>query len=160
MNDTPAWHCLSVREALARQQTSESGLTDDEAAERLQAHGPNALPGGKPLSAWRILLSQFQNILIFILLLAVALSALVGETVDALVIGVILVFSIGLGFIQEYRAGRAMEALREMAAPRARVLRDGRELSIPARELVPGDLLQMGQPALDARGTCRGRAPP
>lgn len=154
MNDTPAWHCLSVREALARQQTSKTGLTDDEAAERLQAHGPNALPGGKPLSAWRILLSQFQNILIFILLLAVALSALVGETVDALVIGVILVFSIGLGFIQEYRAGRAMEALREMAAPRARVLRDGRELSIPARELVPGDLLLLAtgdRLAADAR---------
>ena len=92
-------------------------------------------------SPWAIFLEQFKNFLIIILLVAIVLSAVLGEVADAIVIAVIVIFAAGLGFIQEYRAERAMEALKKMAAPLASVIRDGKETEIPARELVPGDII-------------------
>ena len=88
-----------------------------------------------------MLLSQFKNTLIIVLLVATALSGVLGHEVEAIAIGVIILLAVLLGFIQEYRAERALEALREMAAPLAVVLRDGLEKEIPARELVPGDVV-------------------
>ena len=93
------------------------------------------------ISALSILLEQFKNVLIVILLLATALSAFLGHGVEAIAITVIVLFAVLLGFIQEYRAERAIEALREMAAPAATVIREGRENRVPARDLVPGDLI-------------------
>ena len=87
------------------------------------------------------MLEQFKNTLILILLVAVVLSAFLGHTLEAVVIAVIVLFAAGLGFAQEYRAERAMEALKRMAAPTAAVIRDGEELDLPARELVPGDII-------------------
>jgi Ca2+-transporting ATPase len=107
----------------------------------LEAFGPNELQARGRVSPWSILLEQFQNVLIVILLLATALSAFLGHGLEAIAITVIVLFAVVLGFIQEFRAERAIEALREMAAPNATVIRDGRDHRIPARDLVPGDLI-------------------
>ena len=90
-----------------------------------------------------MLLEQFENVLILILLVGAGLSAVLGHQTEAIVISVIVVFAALLGFVQEYRAERALEALRELAAPTATVVRGGRELDVPARELVPGDLVRL-----------------
>ncbi len=144
MTQTRPWHTLSIEQTRDILGTGDHGLEVADAAARLASTGPNELPRADGISAWHILAEQFQNVLIVILLIAVALSALLGETLEAVVIGVIVLFAILLGFVQEFRAERALEALREMAAPSATVIRGGRELSIPARELVPGDLILLG----------------
>jgi Ca2+-transporting ATPase len=129
-------------------------LSNEEAARRLAAHGPNELEAADVIAPWQILLAQFRNVLILILLVAVGLSAVLGHATEAAVISVIVVFAAVLGFVQEYRAERAIEALRQMAAPNATVVRDGKEDDVPARELVPGDvvLLRAGDRAsADAR---------
>jgi Ca2+-transporting ATPase len=97
-------------------------------------------------SPWAVFLAQFKNALILILLVAVGLSLLLGQTTEAITIAVIVVLAALLGFCQEFRAERALEALRELAAPAAALIRDGHELTVPARDLVPGDivLLRMG----------------
>jgi len=136
-----SWHTLTVEEIFERLASGPSGLTADEAAKRLQTHGPNELQARSHISPWSILLEQFKNVLIIILLLATALSAFLGHGVEAIAITAIVLFAVILGFIQEYRAERAIEALRELAAPAATVIRDGREERIPARDLVPGDLI-------------------
>ena len=136
---------MNVADVAARLETSpSSGLSSEEAARRLAAHGPNELEAADVIAPWRILLAQFKNVLILILLVAVALSAVLGHVTEAAVISVIVVFAALLGFVQEYRAERAIEALRQMAAPNATVVRDGKEDDVPARELVPGDVLLLG----------------
>jgi Ca2+-transporting ATPase len=110
-------------------------------ARRQEEFGPNELQARAHVSPWTILLEQFKNVLIIILLLATALSAFLGHGVEAIAITAIVLFAVILGFIQEFRAERAIEALREMAAPSATVIRDGRDQRVPARELVPGDLI-------------------
>jgi Ca2+-transporting ATPase len=136
------WHGLALDEVAERLGTSlSSGLSAEEAARRLEEHGPNELQTGEGTSAWSLLLDQLKNILIVILLIAVVLSAILGHATEAIVITVIVMFAVLLGFVQEYRAERAIEALREMAAPTASVLRAGEPVEVPAREVVPGDLL-------------------
>jgi Ca2+-transporting ATPase len=136
------WHGLSAEEALAKLQTDGvRGLSPAEASRRMADYGPNELQAAQPVSPWTLLLEQLKNIFVLILFIAVVLSALLGHRVEAIAISVIVLFAVILGFIQEYRAERAIEALRKMAAPRAAVLRDGEELNIPARELVPGDII-------------------
>jgi Ca2+-transporting ATPase len=137
-----AWHAEPTERVAAMLGTSlMEGLAPDEAARRLAEHGPNEIEseGGTP--AWRLLLDQFRNVLILILLVAVALSAALGHTTETIVIGVIVLFAALLGFIQEYRAEKAIDALRELAAPTATVVRGGEVVDVPARELVPGDLV-------------------
>ena len=152
----PAWHTLSVDLAIERLETTLTGLRGDDATRRLAVHGPNELQALTRESVWRTLFAQFQNALIVILLSATVISGFLGHTLEAIVITVIVLFAVLLGFIQEYRAGRALEALRRMAAPSAHALRDGEETVVPARDLVPGDvvLLRAGDrvPA-DARVT-------
>ena len=135
------WHTLAVDESLARLNSGPRGLSSDEVAKRLQEFGPNELQSNDRISPWSILLEQFKNVLIIILLLATALSAFLGHGVEAIAITVIVLFAVILGFIQEFRAERAIEALRELAAPAATVIRDGHEERVPARDLVPGDLI-------------------
>jgi len=140
------WHLLRSEEAFSRLTSTSAGLSAEEAARRLAAYGPNELREAVRVSPWFLLLEQFKNILIIILLAATVLSAFLGHAVEAVTIAVIVVFAVLLGFIQEFRAERAIQALRRMAAPLATVLRGGVETEIPARELVPGDviLLQAG----------------
>jgi Ca2+-transporting ATPase len=135
------WHTLSVDETFARLKSTSRGLIEEEAAKRLSDFGPNELQVAGRVSPWTILLDQFKNVLIVILLCATTLSAFLGHGIEAIAITVIVLFAVILGFVQEYRAERAIEALREMAAPVATVIRDGRERRVPARELVPGDLI-------------------
>jgi Ca2+-transporting ATPase len=137
----PIWHTVSVEEAISHFGTGPVGLSSGEAAQRLQIYGPNELTSLTRESAWRTLAAQFKNVLIVILLSATVVSGFLGHTLEAVVITVIVLFAVLLGFIQEYRASRALDALRQMAAPSARALRDGEEQVVPARDLVPGDLV-------------------
>ena len=137
------WHTLSMDEAMARLGSSPSGLTGAEAGKRLAAAGPNELKASERVSPWRLLLEQFKNVLILILLGATGLSIALGHGLESLVIAVIVLFAVLLGFVQEYRAERAIESLRKLAAPNALVLRDGQELKIPARDVVPGDVVML-----------------
>ena len=120
---------------------SDTGLTAQEAGERLARFGPNELQAAQRVSPWTLLLEQFKNVLIVILLIATVLSIFLGHGVEAIAIAVIVLFAVLLGFVQEYRAERAIEKLRQMAAPTARALRDGVEQEVPAREIVPGDII-------------------
>jgi Ca2+-transporting ATPase len=137
--ETP-WHLLPTDQVLADLGTSSDGLYAEESVRRLGESGPNELPGAHAVSPWAVFGAQFQHVLIIILLVAAALSASLGEVLEAVVIAVIVLSAILLGFVQEYRAEPAMEAVRRMAAPAARVVRAARELRISSRELVCGDL--------------------
>ncbi len=141
MKPNPLWHTLSIEEALRQVDSQPQGLSSGEASRRLSEYGPNELQAAHRVSAWEILLEQFKNVLILILLAATAISLLLGHGVESIVIAIIVLFAVLLGFIQEYRAERAIEALKQMAAPTAAVLRDGEEVRIPARDLVPGDVV-------------------
>lgn len=142
---TPApsrWHTLSAKDALVKLATNATnGLTDAEAKMRLAQYGPNQLIAAARLSPFLLLVKQLKNSLIIILIIATALSGVLGHVVEAIAIGVIILFAVVLGFIQEFKAERALEALQEMAAPLALVLRGGAEREIPARALVPGDIV-------------------
>jgi len=136
------WYQLSVKQVFEALGTSSShGLSQEKARKCLAQFGPNELVKKAKISPWAIFLEQFKSFLIIILLIATVLSALVGEVADAILIGVIVFFAAGLGFVQEYRAEQAMEALKKMAAPTASVLRNGKETEIASRELVPGDII-------------------
>jgi P-type Ca2+ transporter type 2C len=138
----PAWHSLDVPTVVHELETSERrGLTAEQARARLSEHGHNELLQEAGISALRLLINQFKNTLIIILLIAIGLSFLVGEVLDASLILVIVIFCAILGFVQEYRAERALEALRKMLSPTITVLRDDQEREIPSKELVPGDIL-------------------
>ncbi len=137
------WHTLSAQEALEKTGSSAAGLTHAEATSRLGVYGPNRLEAERRASPWLLLLEQFKNVLILTLLFATILSAFLGHGVEAVAIAVIVVFAVLLGFVQEFKAERAIEALKAMAAPLAKVLRDGKEIMIDASEIVPGDVVML-----------------
>jgi len=137
-----AWHSIEVPQVLKELNTDpHHGLTEDEALRRLETYGYNELKKEEGVSPLTLFFNQFKNILIIILIIAIVLSALVGEVVDAAIIAVIVVFCAGLGFVQEYRAERALEALKKMLTPTITVLRGGKEEEVPSKDLVPGDIL-------------------
>ena len=107
-----SWHTQPVETVLSRLSSSPAGLTGAEAARRLAEYGPNEIGVAEGTSPWTLLLEQFKNVLIVILLVATALSAFLGHGLEAIAIAVIVIFAVLLGFIQEYRAERAIEALR------------------------------------------------
>lgn len=130
------------------------GLTSAEAARRLTDHGRNEIARERAISPWVLLAQQFKSPVIWLLLGACVVSGVLGELADAIAIGTIVVINAMVGFFQEYRAERAVLALRSMTAPRARLLRDGRAADIAATDVVPGDwlLLEAGDVvAADAR---------
>ena len=139
--ERPAFHTLSPEQVLDLLEVGPEGLRDSQAQERLERFGPNELAPAKKISPWLIFFRQFKNLLIIILILATVLSFLLGEHLDAWVILAIVLACAVLGFFQEYRAEKAAAALQKLAAPSALVIREGREMVIPAREVVPGDLL-------------------
>jgi Ca2+-transporting ATPase len=136
------WHAMS-RDAVLKQLETDplNGLTPDEAGRRLERVGPNELKHEAAVSPITIFIHQFKNILIVILIVAVVLSALVGELVDAAVILIIVVFCAALGFVQEYRAEKALEALKKMLSSTVTVIRKGLAADVAAMEIVPGDIL-------------------
>jgi len=119
----------------------ERGLSSEDAKQRLAQHGPNAIEEAHHVSLFRIFLEQFASPIVWILLVALGISAFVKEWADAAVIGAIVVLNAILGTVQEYRAEEAIEALRKMTSLKARVLRDGKVQEIAAAELVPGDIV-------------------
>jgi len=141
MESNKFWHTQTTEQAFAELNSQPSGLSRVEVIERTLQYGANEIQAGKRVSAWGILLDQFKNILILILLGATAISLFLGHGIESIAIAVIVLFAVLLGFIQEYRAEHAIEALRKMAAPTASVLRDGVEVKVPARDLVPGDVI-------------------
>ena len=125
----------------AETRSDRGGLTAPE-VERLRAtHGWNEIVRGKSLSPINVLARQFRGLLVLILIAAAVAALLVGETVDAVAIALVIFLNAALGFVQEWRAETALAALRNMMAPMAVAVRDGRETQLPARELVPGDLV-------------------
>jgi Ca2+-transporting ATPase len=136
-----SWHALKPEEAMEELKTSEKGLAAQEAQTRLVTYGLNELKKKKGRSPIKLFLSQFADVLMVILLIATGLSLAIGEAVDALIILAIVIASAALGFTQEYRSEKAVEALKKMTAPTAIVLRDGKEIKVPANQLVPGDII-------------------
>ncbi|MEX2752798.1 MAG: cation-transporting P-type ATPase, partial [Candidatus Freyarchaeota archaeon] len=122
-------------------ETSPQGLTREEASRRRELYGPNKVQEVRRLSPLKLFLEQFKNALNYILILAVAISIVLGDTLDALIVIVILLFNATLGFVQEYRSEKALEALKELSAPKTIVVREGKEREIRTEELVPGDLV-------------------
>jgi Ca2+-transporting ATPase len=135
------WHTMAAADVLKELEVSSQGLSREEAARRLERYGPNVLKEEKPISPWAILLGQFKNFLIILLVIATVISLILGHTLDAMIIFAIVIASALLGFYQEYRAEKAMEALKAMASPTASVLRDREEVEIPSAEVVPGDIM-------------------
>ena len=146
------WQTKSVEETLRDLETNENGLTSGEAEARTKTYGYNELVEKKRITPLQILLNQFKDIFVLMLIAAIALSVIIGwyksggsdsfdEYVDALTIGAIVVLNAAVGFVQEYRSEKAIEAMKRLQAPRAHVLRDGKLTTIPAREVVPGDIV-------------------
>jgi Ca2+-transporting ATPase len=143
----PNWHEEGIDAVLAQLGTNaETGLADDEVARRRERYGVNELVESGARNAWLILVAQFTSLLILVLITAAGASALLGDFKDAIAIGAIVVLNAGLGFSQEYRAEKAIAALKKLAVPLVRVHRDGQVRELHASDLVPGDivLLQAG----------------
>ena len=135
------WHRLSIAEVFELLGTSQQGLSVTAADEKLLRTGPNELQEGKKKSVAGILFSQFKDMMILILLGAAIISGIIGDLTDTIVILVIVILNAIIGFLQEYRAEKAMQALKQMAVTQARILRNGTINWLPATVLVPGDII-------------------
>ncbi|GGC84885.1 cation-translocating P-type ATPase [Halopseudomonas salina] len=143
MQDTKRtqWHTMSTEAVRETLEVPEAGLNREEVKRRLEEHGANILPETEGRPIWLRLLAQFNNVLIYVLMSAVLVTALLGHWLDTAVIFAVVLVQGVVGFIQEGRAEKALAAIRHMLAPRATVLRDGQRLHIDASDLVPGDVL-------------------
>jgi magnesium-transporting ATPase (P-type) len=135
------FHALSAAEALAAVDAAADGLNEAEVTRRLKVHGANRLPEPPRRSPLLRFLSHFNNLLIYVLLASAAVTAALGHVIDTGVILAVVLVNAVIGFIHEGRAEQAMEAIRNMLAPRSAVLRDGRRTSVDAANLVPGDIV-------------------
>ena len=143
-NSRPRWHARSQGEIEQELGVDPAaGLTGEEAARRLSAHGRNELPEAPPPSPWRILAAQFTSLIVWVLIGAALVSGLLGEWIDAGAILAIVLLNGLLGFLQEYRAEQSLAALRTLAVTYARVVRDGTRLNLSSTELVPGDIIDV-----------------
>ncbi|WP_298432414.1 cation-transporting P-type ATPase [uncultured Jannaschia sp.] len=121
--------------------TSRTGLTCAAARARLDEHGPNALPRASGPRPWTVMARQFRDPLVALLLAAIAIALLLGQPLDAGAIAVVVVLNAALGFVQEWRAERTLDALRDLLVAEATVVRDGQRLRVPAQDIVPGDVV-------------------
>ncbi len=136
------WFAISAQEALSRLEVSrKDGLAPDEAQERLEAFGHNELKEAPPTSIWTMIYQQFANFVVILLVVAAVISAVLGDWIEAVAIMTIVVLNAVLGVVQERRAEEALAALKKMASPDADVLRGGHRQDVPAREVVPGDIV-------------------
>jgi magnesium-transporting ATPase (P-type) len=137
-----AWHAMPADEVVKRLATSTGkGLDTSEAAARLQKYGPNRLPEGKKRGPLKRFLAQFNNILVYVLLAAGFTKLMLNLWIDAAVILGVVIINALLGFIQEGKAEKALDSIRNMLSPEARTVRGGEARLIPAEELVPGDVV-------------------
>ncbi|MGR2737153.1 cation-translocating P-type ATPase [Billgrantia sp. Q4P2] len=138
-----SWHALSAEETLDRLDASQEGLGAEEARKRLERYGPNRLRQDEATPWWRRLLGQFNNVLMLILIVAAIASLFLGNFLDAsAILGVVIIIAL-IGFIQEGKAEKALDSIRDMLSPKAKALRDGRQSEIDAEELVPGDIVRV-----------------
>ncbi len=136
------WFTLDVVEALHKLETdAETGLTTQEAQRRLQVYGYNELQEKPPIPLWQRILAQLSDFIVMILIVSAVISAFMGDIIEAVVIMAIVVLNTAIGVIQESKAEESLAALKKMAAPDAHVLRDAHRITIPSRELVPGDIV-------------------
>lgn len=135
------WHSMTIEEAHSSLGSDPGGMSTPQAAARLAEHGPNRIESSSRPQLWKIFASQFKEYLTLVLIFAAIISVIAGENTNAYVILAIVLLVAVIGFLQEYKAERAMEALRDMVAPEADTLRDGRRVSLPAADLVPGDVI-------------------
>jgi Ca2+-transporting ATPase len=141
--ETPTdWHSLGSEQVLEKLDTlAEQGLTEDEAAHRLEIHGPNQLTEAALPTFWQMLWEQFNNFVVMMLIAASIISAILKDYVEAAAIMAIVILNAALGVFQQRRAEKALAALRKLAAPDAQVIRDGSRKTIPAQKVVPGDVV-------------------
>jgi Ca2+-transporting ATPase len=147
------WHAMKIEEVFQELNVSRDGLSSQEARERLAKYGYNEIRKVKRRTALHMFLDEFKDVFILLLIVATIFSAIVGyyemlqgeefmeAYADTITISAIIILCAVTGFVQEYRAEKAVEALKRLAAPKARVIRDGKEIIIPAKEVVPGDIL-------------------
>jgi len=144
MSNKP-WHTFSENDVYSELKTSKKGITSADAEERIKNYGLNELTKKKENTALKILISQFKSFLVGLLIVAMIVSYIIGEHIDAYVIGIIVILNALLGFFQEYRADKAVESLKKLSAPKAHVMREGRVQEIDAAQVVPGDILVLAE---------------
>jgi magnesium-transporting ATPase (P-type) len=142
-HETRPWHALDAAQVLDELEADHDGLTSDAAARRLGRYGRNELPEEAPTPAWRRFLRQFANVLIYVLLAAAAVTAAFGDWLETGVILAVVLINAIIGHVQEGRAEAALASLKSMLALEAVVVRDGRRSTVPAEELVPGDVVMI-----------------
>ena len=135
------WHLLPLSEITQLLNTTPSGIDDITASERLCEHGKNQIEDKKKKTIVQMVLSQLSDFMILILIAAAIISGIIGDLTDTIIILAIIIINAVVGFIQEYRAEKAMEALKNMAANHARILREGKTIDLPASDIVPGDVI-------------------
>ncbi|MEY3195343.1 MAG: hypothetical protein RIQ78_1440 [Bacteroidota bacterium] len=135
------WHLIHGDEVIRQTNSQAEGLSTSQAGERLGVYGPNVLETKKMSPPWVVFLFQFKDVMILILLVAAIVSGLIGEMKDSMVIIIIVILNAIIGFVEEYRAGKALEALKKMSVPTAKVLRNGVQVQINTPDLVPGDIV-------------------
>ncbi len=141
-HDQPLWHVMSVAQALAKQNTNPTtGLTQPQVAQRLAHYGINRLAEKPARPIWHLLLSQFKSLLILVLIAAAILAAAMGDLIDGVVILTVVAINALLGFYQEFQAEKSLAALKNMLALQATVRRDGIVATLPAEQIVPGDIV-------------------
>ena len=143
MDERPAYALAATDVIELQQSDAESGLSEEAVAERRQRFGANQLATKAGVPRWRRLVSQFQSLIIGLLIVSAFVAGVLGEWIDAIAILAIVVVNGVLGFLQEDRAEKALEALRKMSAPKAKVRRKGTTLTVPANDLVPGDIIEL-----------------
>ncbi len=135
------WHNTEAYKVLEQTGSSEKGLTYSIAEERLRQYGLNVLEESEKRSAWDIFFNQFKDLMILILIMAAIISGIIGDTADTIIILIIVILNAIVGFLQEYKAEKAMDALKKMVTAQATILRDGEAYIIPAENLVSGDIV-------------------
>src|SRR4030042_126938 len=135
------FHSLSLEDVYKELKSSNKGLTSEEAKQRLEEFGPNELQEKQKIKPITIFINQFKSFVIGILIVVAIMSLLLKEWPEAIAVFAILILNAFLGFIQEYKAEKAIEALKKMATPKAKVIRNGRDQEVDSREVVPGDIL-------------------
>jgi Ca2+-transporting ATPase len=135
------WHALEAAEVLDHLEVEEQGLSAEEASRRLEKYGENQLQEAPRTTFWHMLKEQLTSFVVILLIVASVISALLGDYVEAAAIMAIVVLNAVLGIVQEQRAEQALAALKKLAAPDAQVMRGGRRIQVPARQLVPGDIV-------------------
>src|SRR3989338_7231366 len=138
-------HYKKIEDIFRELSTNKEGIAEAEAAERLKKYGLNEIREEKKIFPLKIFLQQFNSTVVYILIAALVISIIIGERVDAIVIGIILILNSLFGFYQEYKAEKSIEALKKMASLKATVIRDGKEKEVDAKLLVPGDIIKLAE---------------